>query len=478
MILKELLDGIDFDGKVEDEDVKDIKIDSRLVEKGDLFIAIKGENFNGEDYIDDAFEKGAVGVISEKGDERVIKVDNARSAYSLVCKNFFGKACDKLKIIGVTGTNGKTTTTSITKEVLQCAGLRTGVIGTLGAGEGELIDTGFTTPDPYQLHKIFRDFLEQGVECVAMEASAHALALNKLDGIKFDIGVLTNITEDHLDFFKDMETYARAKEKLFEEGRVKLGIICCDDLYCRRLFARGKVPMLSYGLGRGNDISMQKKFENDDVSHFICRALNEEFEVSCPLLGDYNIQNILACVGICRALGIPASFLKVALSCVNQVEGRFNVIKMGDSKIIIDFAHTPDGLEKVLLSAKKITNGKLKVLFGCGGNRDRLKRPIMGKVGEDFADEVFLTSDNPRFEEPKEIIEEIAKGMSSKPAKIPDRREAIKAVLSSLQDGDSVVIAGKGGEKYQDINGVKIPYNDFDEVYSFYRNQIKEVERE
>lgn len=477
MRLKELLEGVEYCGAIEDDcEVNDIKIDSRLVQDGDVFVAIKGSKFDGENFIEDAICNGAVAVLSEnKCGDKVLQVNNVRSAYALASKNFFGKACDNLKIIAVTGTNGKTTTTTITKEVLSHAGLRTAVIGTLGAGEEELVDTGFTTPDPYKLHKLFKDFWEQGVECVVMEASAHALALNKLDGIKFEVGVLTNITEDHLDFFGDMKSYANAKFKLFERGRVKLGIVCCDDLYGRSLLLSGEVTMISYGLGKENDISLQKVIEDDGMNDFVCRALGEEFEVKSPLLGEYNIQNILACVGICRAFGVPTPLLTLGLSCVNQVEGRFNVVKMGDTKIIIDFAHTPDGLEKVLLSARKITKGKLKVLFGCGGNRDRLKRPIMGKVAEDFADEVFLTSDNPRDENPEEIINEIKKGMLSSPVSISDRKEAIKVALVSLNEGDSLVIAGKGGEKYQEISGEKIPYNDFDEVYAYYRNQIREV---
>lgn len=478
MRLEKLLEGIDcapLSGEA-----KDIKIDSRLVEDGDLFIALKGENFNGEDFIADALERGASYVLSEIDypDERVIKVPSTRVAYALASKNFFDKACDKLKLIAVTGTNGKTTTCNVTKEVLNFAGMKTGIIGTLGAGVDEIVDTGFTTPDPYALHKIFKDMLSQGVECVIMEASAHALALDKLEGIKFDIGVLTNITEDHLDFFGDMESYALAKFKLFSPDRVRLGIVCCDDIYGRRLFANAKVPLVSYGLGSGNDIGGEGINMTNGRSHFVCKGLGESFEVTCPLVGDYNIQNLLACIGICRAYGIPSGLISLALSRVNQVEGRFNVINMGGVNVIIDFAHTPDGLEKVLSTARKITKGKLKVVFGCGGNRDRNKRPIMGKVGEDFADEVCLTSDNPRFENPDEIINDIASGMSRPCKKILDRRQAIREMLSSAQNGDSVVIAGKGAEKYQEINGEKFPYNDFDEVYSYFRNEIKEIENE
>lgn len=480
MLVKELLDGVDYEGELEEIEIKDIKIDSRTIEEGDIFIALHGRQESGEKFINDALKRGARIVLSEEEnkDKRVIKVASTRSAYALVCKNFFDKACDNLKIIAITGTNGKTTTATITKEVLGYAGLRTAVIGTLGAGEKELQDTGFTTPDPYALHRIFKEMYSQGVECVVMEASAHALALHKLDGIKFEIGVLTNVTEDHLDFFGDMGTYAQAKFKLFEPNKIKLGIVCCDDIYGRKLFANAKVPMVSYGLGEGNDITAFDIENRGLQTQFVCKALGREFKVTSPLVGDYNVENMLACVGSCMAMGVPIELIRLGLSCVNQVEGRFNVITMGGVKIVIDFAHTPDGLEKVLLSARKLTGGHLKVLFGCGGDRDRLKRPIMGKVAEDFADEVYLTSDNPRFENPEEIMKEIASGMSKPCKMITNRKDAIRQILSSAQIGDTIVLAGKGGEKYQDINGEKLPYNDFDEVYLFYRNKIKEVENE
>lgn len=477
MRLDRVLEGI-VEVERGDIDVKDIKIDSRLVQQGDLFIALVGQNFDGREFVREALDRGACIVLSEEElpDDRVIKVDSTRQAYALVSKNFFDKACDKLKLVAVTGTNGKTTTSYITKEVLSFSGLRTGIIGTLGAGMNEIHDTGFTTPDPYLLHKLFKQMLDEGAECVVMEASAHALALNKLDGIKFDVGILTNITEDHLDFFGDMESYAKAKFSLFTKDRVKLGIVCCDDLYGRRLLANGQVPMLSYGLGEENDITASDIHGQDCRSQFLCKGIGRDLYVDCPLVGDYNIQNILACVGVCKAFGVPDELISVGLSVVNQVEGRFNVVQMGGVKIIIDFAHTPDGLEKVLTTARGLTAGKLKVVFGCGGNRDRAKRRIMGKVAMDFADEVCVTSDNPRFEKPGDIIGDIVQDMEGDYLAIPDRKEAIGRVLQNAQAGDTVVIAGKGAEKYQEINGEKIPYNDFDEVYSFYRNQIQEVE--
>lgn len=482
MKLFEILDGIEchYDDDLKDKEVKDIKIDSRLVKEGDIFVALKGEKFDGNKYISQALANGAVAVISDENvGDKIVCVPSARKAYALACKNYFGRACDKLKIVGVTGTNGKTTTTFITKEVLLSSGLKAGVICTLGADVGgEKVDTGFTTPDPYILHKIFKEMLDEGTQYVVMEASAHALYLDKLEGIKFEIGVLTNITEDHLDYFKNMNRYSKAKFKLFEEGRVKLGIVCGDDIMCRKLLKNPQVPLISYGLSNGNDITATDIVQDSSGVKFKFEGLGKEFNVKCPLVGEYNIQNILASSGICLAFGVPIELVRLGLSKVNPVEGRFNVIKMGGVTIVIDFAHTPDGLEKVLTTARKITDGRLTVVFGCGGNRDKMKRPIMGKVAQDFADNVILTSDNPRFEEPEQIISEIADGMELNSTKMPNRKDAIRYALSNAKDGETIVIAGKGGEKYQEIKGEKIPYNDFDEVYSFYRNKIKEVENE
>ncbi len=462
--------------------IKDIKIDSRAVKQGDMFIALKGENFDGNDAIKDVLIKGASVVLTDQdiNGSNIVKVKDARSAYAKVCKNFFGKACDDLKIIGVTGTNGKTTICNTIKELLQFSGAKVGIIGTLGASfQNSVIDTGFTTPDPYLLHKIFADMKEHGDEFVVMEASAHALALNKLDGIKFDIGVLTNITEDHLDYFKTMDNYAKAKYKLFDKDRVKLGIVCGDDDYCEKLILTPKVPMISYGIGEENDVYASNIEKSFNGSSFKCDFMGEKTNFKTSLVGEYNIRNALASIAVCRSLGLPADLIKLGMSCISPVEGRFNVIKMGGLNIVIDYAHTPDGLENVLETAKDLTNGKLVAIFGCGGNRDKLKRPIMGKIAEEIADEVILTSDNPRFEEPIDIIKEICGGMKRhKEMIIDNRKNAIEYALGHYKNGETIVIAGKGAEKYQDIKGVKYPYNDFDVIYNYYRKHFKKIDSE
>ena len=483
MILNKLLENVDIkkiDERLYGTNINDIKISHKDINRGDLFVALKGVNFDGNDFTQEALNKGASAVISdseENKDNRVIVVENARKAYSLICKNYFDKRCDKLKIIAITGTNGKTTIANTTTDILRYAGAKVACIGTLGAKiNDEVIDTGLTTPDPYMLHKLFKDIEERGCEYVIMEASAHALYLDKLEGISFDIGVLTNITEDHLDFFKTMDNYAKAKYKLFEKGIVKLGIINGDDSLCQKLLNNPKVPMISYGKGENNDVKAYKITKSFNGSNFICDYLNEKFDIKTSLIGDYNIQNALASIAICRSLGLPKELVRLGMSCISPVEGRFNIIKTNTNNIVIDYAHTPDGLEKILKTAKELSDKPLIAIFGCGGNRDRLKRPIMGEIASSLADEVIVTSDNPRFEESYDIIQDILKGIKKPCKTIENRKQAIEYALEKYNAGQTIVIAGKGAEKYQDIKGIKYPYNDFDVVYNFYRKKLKKIE--
>lgn len=477
MILDDLLKDVrikNLNTELYSTHIKDIKISDKDIEEGDVYVALKGSKFDGNDFIQSALSRGASVVISEEKypDKRVVQVEDARSAYALICKNFFDRACDKLKIIGITGTNGKTTIANVTTDILRFAGAKVGTIGTLGAKiDNQVYDTGLTTPDPYMLHKLFKEMQEKGCEYAVMEASAHALALRKLDGIKFELGVLTNITEDHLDFFKDMDSYTKAKYKLFEYGRVKLGIICGDDERCRELLIRPRVPCISYGEEQFCDVKATDIQKSFDGSKFLCDYLGEKTGIKTNLVGDYNIQNALASIAICRSLGVPKELVRLGLSCINPVEGRFNIIKTGQNNVVIDYAHTPDGLEKILKTAKELSDNPLVVIFGCGGNRDRQKRPIMGEIACQSADEVILTSDNPRYEEPYEIIGEILQGATKRCEIIENRKKAIEYALKKYNNGETIVIAGKGAEKYQEIKGHKYPYNDFDVVYNYFRKQ-------
>lgn len=476
MKLRQLLEGIEYslrDTDLLDKEIKNIRIDHRLVEDGDVYIAIKGRNLDGNIFSDEAVRNGANIIISDNNIffREGVKVKNTREAFALMSKNYFSSACDDLKIIAVTGTNGKTTTCNTIADILRMAGKKVGVIGTLGAKyNGVTEETGFTTPDPFTLHSLFSKMKKAGTEYVVMEASAHALELNKLDGINFEVGVLTNITEDHLDFFGNMDNYANAKFKLFEKGRTKQGIVCAGKEYADELLKSSQIPIKTYGFENGCDFEGEVIQKNFNGSQFKCKFDGGSMGIMTTLVGQYNLENALGSIAVCKCLGIDDWDIKKGMCCTLPVEGRFNVIKGNNCNIIVDFAHTPDGLEKVLTTARELSKGKLVVVFGCGGNRDRQKRAIMGKIASELADEVILTSDNPRFENPYEIIGEIKSGITKRNFKIHEnRKDAINYALSKYNHGETIVIAGKGAEKYQEIRGVKHPYNDFDVICEYYK---------
>ncbi len=479
MKLYKLLEGVKAWSSVTNEDIEitGISIDSRTCKKGDIFIALNGVKNRGDDYISQAIANGAKAIVSQNTSDRdgEIIVQDAREAYALICKNFYDRACDKLKIIGVTGTNGKTTTATLIADILKGCKKNVGLIGTLGVSyDDNAYDTGFTTPDPHILHKCFKEMLDDGVEYVVMEASAHAIALKKLSGIKFEIGVLTNITQDHLDFFKDMDRYAYTKLSFFNKDNMKCGLINSDDERARRLLDTANLPIISYGLDNPSDIFAINIDSSFDGTSFVCNCLDNIVPIKTNLVGRYNVSNALAAIGVCNAIGVNINQIAFNLRYISPVEGRFNIIKHKNFNIVVDYAHTSDGIENILKSAKPLTKGRLIALFGCGGDRDKLKRPIMGRVASEIADKLWLTSDNPRSEEPLGIIKEIEKGVPSKMdyEVCENRALAIEKALDDCKEGDTLVILGKGAEKYQEIKGEKVPYNDFDEVYKYFRKHI------
>lgn len=464
-----------------DTKIRDISIDSRKVRPGDLFFAMKGWQQNGNDYALDALKNGAEVVVSDQTlpFDKVVVVDNVRAAYAKACKNFFDSACDKLKIIGITGTNGKTTTTNIVASILKTAGKKVGVIGTLGAEYNQThVETGMTTPDPYTLHKLFKSMLSQGIEYAIMEVSAHALALDKLEGIKFEIGVLTNITEDHLDYFGNMENYAKAKLKFFTPEQVKQAIVFGEDDYAKNLIINPQVPTLCYGKKPGFDVSGRSIKTDFEGSQFICDFLGEQFKIKSHLVGQYNVENLLGAIAAARCLGISEENILKGIANLLPVEGRFNIINFKSNSIVIDYAHTPDGLEKVLKTARSLSDNKLVCIFGCGGNRDKQKRAIMGKIASSLADDVIITSDNPRFEEPQEIIKQIEEGCVKPCLTICERQKAIEYALKKYKSKTTIVIAGKGAELYQEIKGVQYPYSDFEVVYNFCKQLKKPLKKD
>jgi UDP-N-acetylmuramoyl-L-alanyl-D-glutamate--2,6-diaminopimelate ligase len=455
-------------GDIENLKTETLIYDSKKVVHGSLFFCLKGENSDGHDYVADAVANGAIAIVCEKRLETKIPqiiVENSRKAFSICCGNLYGNPAKKLKMIAITGTNGKTTTSFLIRSILECEDKKVGLIGTQGAYIGkQYFETNLTTPDPQVLHKLLKTMLDNKIEYVVMEASAHSLALDKLEGINFEVGVFTNFTQDHLDYFKTMDSYKKAKLKLF--NNIKCGVINFDDAVGLEIAKDLKVPLVSYALNTPSDIFAINILKKSLSSEFVINLCDNIFEVKSKLLGEFNIYNSLAAAGAASMLGVTIKNIKRGLEKLEKVPGRFNSLKLiNGATVIIDFAHTPDGIEKILTAIKQLPFNRIITVFGCGGNRDKGKRPKMGEIAERLSDFVVVTSDNPRFENPDLILEDIEGGMASnKHICIVDRKEAIQYAINLSRKHDVIAICGKGAEEYQDINGVKSPYNDFDVV--------------
>ncbi len=476
MKLSKLLSGIDT--KVRDCEINDVVIDSRQVKLGDMFVALSGENFDGHDYVDEALKNGAACVLVEKNiiKPNVVKVDNTRKSLAIVAANFWDKPRKKFQLVGITGTNGKTTTTFIVKNILECMNKKVGVIGTLGTFIGDKhIPSRLTTPDPMELQRLFSVMVAEKVDTVVMEVSAHAIALNKLWGIRFDVGVLTNVTLDHLDFFKSMECYAETK-KSFIKNYCDKKIVNCDDEIGRTLMIenekKGKDDLISFGIDNPADnFATNIHYSSLGTNYFL--NLNDNLIcVNTELCGKFNVENALAAACVCCSLNCDCEAIQSGINTMQAVKGRFNVIKLKNgASVVVDYAHTPDGLRSILKNVRTFTQNKLYCVFGCGGNRDKSKRPIMGEIASSLADFVVVTSDNSRYEKPEEIICEIARGIKKNNYKcITDRILAIKYVGELLRAGDCLVIAGKGAEEYLEIQGEKIEYSDYSVVDELAKN--------
>lgn len=463
-------DIIKIKGWIKDINIEDITIKSSSVKKNNLFIAIKGEHFDGHNFLEEAIIKGATALVLEKEMPEYnipqIIVKNTRKAYATICSEFFGNPKDKLKFIGITGTNGKTSCALFISQILNSANKKCATIGTLGAFCGDKVyASNLTTPDPYDFHKLLKEFIDDNVEYVSMEVSAHAIFHNKIFNIDFEVGILTNITQDHLDFFKTMKNYANTKLNFFKNNKIKYKIINSDDKYSLELIKNEK-NLILYGLHNPADIFAINISTSQNGTIFTLNAMDNIFYCTTNLSGEFNVYNLLAVVSACLCVGVNFETIINTIKNLHTPTGRFNVIHLENNRtVIIDFAHTPDGLSKALSTARSVCKGKLISLFGCGGDRDKLKRPIMGKIAEELSDFVILTSDNPRFEKPENILHDIELGIKGHNyLKLPDRKIAIQTALEMLEENDIAVICGKGGELYQDINGIKIPYDDFEEV--------------
>ncbi|MBU0687493.1 MAG: UDP-N-acetylmuramoyl-L-alanyl-D-glutamate--2,6-diaminopimelate ligase [Candidatus Margulisbacteria bacterium] len=473
MLLKDLLSGIkvkttDFPAKLK---ISSITCDSRKVSPNCLFVAIPGTKVDGTKFIKSAVEKGARAVVLEKeadvpeGTVKIL-VDDARSAFAQIAANYYGNPSQDLIIIGITGTNGKTTVTYLIEAILKAAGFTVGVIGTIGARIGaEVIAEGLTTPSADDLQEILYKMKKRGVSHVVMEVSSHALAQGRVIGVDFDLAVFTNLTQDHLDYHKTMDAYLADKRKLFE-GLGKLAkkktfaIINADDAYARNVLGKYSGKVITYSIEKPSNLKATNLKVGEGLSFGA-----DDITVNSELLGLFNIYNLLAAVQVGLALGIDQQVVQEAVKSIKVIPGRMEEIKTGKSfRVFVDFAHTPDALEKVLKAAQTLnTNkGKIILVFGCPGERDRTKRPIMGKIAVENADQVIATTDDPHSENPENIIEEVTVDWETDPrlSKVVDRRQAIEKALRIAQPNDIVLIAGRGHEKYQDFNGKKVEIND------------------
>lgn len=479
MICEKLFSNIKIENHAFDKiEIKNICRDHTRCENGDIYFCLTDDFDKANMLSQKAVENGAKIVVSnfDLPLENCIKVDDCRDVFANACANFYNRACDEMKIVGITGTNGKTTTSHIIAEMLKRCGNKVGIIGTSGVFyDGHIFDSPLTTPDADFLHKTFFEMKSAGVEYVIMEVSAHALAQKRINGIKFDIGVLTNVTQDHLDYFKTFENYEKAKLNFFSPEHIKQGIICVDDESAKKLLDNPKVPILTYGLFNPSDVFAIDTYCSMNGSRFTANVRDAVVDIKTNLIGQHNIENCLASLAVCQQLGLSRRELSVGLNFINPVEGRFNVLNLNGKYVVVDFAHSPDGLMNVLQTARTLTDKKVYVVFGCGGNRDKSKRHKMGAIAEKYADFVCLTDDNPRFEKSMDIIADIESGMTKRHFVEPDRYTAIKKMIDFAGVGDIVLVAGKGAEKYQEVDGVKRPYNDFDAI-SHYFQQTKQTE--
>lgn len=452
---------------VEGVEISGLCTDSRKVKKGDLFFCYDGEKFDSHSVAEDVAEKGAAAIVCEKPlkiSVPQIIVEDGRAQIARAARVFYGFPDKNLKIIGVTGTNGKTTTTHILNEIFRQNFNKTAMIGTLGIFYGEkIIAPELTTPDPVYLYSVLSDMVEYGVEYVFMEVSAHALYYDKIYGITFEVGIFTNLTGDHLDFFGTMDEYAAAKKLMFKNGRCKYAVINSDDGLGVELLSSVK-NSFAYGLENPADVFAVGINESVDGTSMILNLFDELYETKLNLLGIHNVYNALAASACAKILGVDIATISKGLASLKNVSGRLEkVAKYGGGEIFVDFAHTPDGLEKSLKTLKKLCKGKLYCVFGCGGNRDKSKRPVMGRIAAQNSDFCIVTSDNPRYEDPHDIIADIEKGITTTGKEyvtVTDRECATEYAIRLLTKGDILLVAGKGGEEYQEIMGIKHGYND------------------
>ena len=473
MKLKELLRNITVIASTADPELEidAIYYDSRKVQKNGLFVAISGFASDGNRFIPMAVEKGAAAVVTAKKpdmDVPYVLVENDRLALSLLGINFYGNPAASMKLIGITGTNGKTSSTLLLKQVLEkTLGAKVGLIGTMENMVGdEVIPTERTTPESLELQALFARMRSAGCTHVVMEVSSHAVTLERVGGVHFDVMAFTNLTEDHLDFHKTMDAYCDAKAELF--ARCDAAVINIDDNYAPRMLERATCPVLRTSAHAGDLYARDAVLHAQGIS-FTAVCGDEEVTVSLPIPGKFTVYNAMTVIGTAMQLGISLADCAAALRTAVGVKGRMEVVPTPgcDYSVLIDYSHTPDALENVISSVKNFCQGRVITVFGCGGDRDPIKRPIMGEIGVKLSDIAIITSDNPRTEVPGDIIADIVKGVKPEFGYykvVEDRRAAIRYAMDIAEKDDIIILAGKGHETYQEINKVKYHLDEREEV--------------
>lgn len=454
-----------------DVEICGIAYDSRKVKPGYLFVAIKGFETDGHKYIDSAIANGATAVVGEDDADcsvTYVKVPDSRKALALCGAQFYDNPQNKLKIIGITGTNGKTTTTYLIRQILMLKGIRCDLIGTNQTIIGdEEIESSRTTPESLDLFECFYKMVKSGGEYVVMEVSSHSLDLDRVYGVTFETALITNITQDHLDFHKTMDNYAKAKAKLFTIS--KSGAANADDEYASVIMGKATCPMTTYAIDADAEIKAENLRMSERGVIFDIKLNGEIREIRLGIPGKFSVYNALGAICVCLNIGIDIADIEKGLVLAKSVKGRIEVVHTPTPyTVIIDYAHTPDGLVNIISAVRGFAKNRVITVFGCGGNRDSSKRPQMGKIAEDLSDIAIVTSDNPRCEKPMAIIEDILAGMQkTNHIVVENRKEAIRRAIQIAQENDIIILAGKGHETYQEIEHVK---HDFDE-----RTVVKEI---
>lgn len=450
--------------------INKVEYNSAKVEKGDLFVAIKGYEQDGHDYINDAIQAGAAAIVlqdetklDKNSEVTYVVVKDSRIALAEIAANFYDNPASKLKIIGVTGTKGKTTTAYMVRDIMLAAGKKIGMIGTIyNTYADKEIESYRTTPESLDIQCLLKDMVDSGMEYVVMEVSSHALELNRVHGIKFEIGIFTNLGREHLDFHKDMESYLQAKAKLFDQSL--FGVINADDIYVPKLFKLVKCKYAKYALDNEANVSATDIRINNNYVDFKMYINKQLQTITVPIPGKYTVYNAMAAIAATSMLGCQMEDVLKGLATV-KVPGRSEIVEINKSfAVLIDYAHNPSSLEAILVNTKKYVKGRIILVFGCGGNRDETKRSKMGELAGTYSDFTIITTDNPRDEKPAKIAKDIEAGMKNTKGLykvIENRKEAIEFAMRIAWKNDTIILAGKGHETYQELaKGKKIHFDE------------------